>query len=307
MEIYPLIIEFKAVTPTDFQQYPGITLRGGLGMSMKRALCVMGKGKDNCIDCILAGTCAYARVFESINSNQEKVMQKASHYPHPFVMTPLFEGPVNFSRGDIFRLSFNLFGDSVKYLPHIVHSFVKFGENGTGKSRGNFKIFRISQGNDDTSLYSESGEIDLTRLKPLDVYTPDYTDKVEIEFKTPCRINSKGKALKNAEFSEIIKNIVRRKNLLGGLYCSSPFHGERNNAIIAAASEISKVSENLKWQQVSRYSKRQDNRMSLEGFTGTAVFQGDMAPFQELLKSAEYINIGKNSSFGFGAVKVSFI
>jgi CRISPR/Cas system endoribonuclease Cas6 (RAMP superfamily) len=47
--------------------------------------------------------------------------------------------------------------------------------------------------------------------------------------------------------------------------------------------------------------------MSLEGFTGTAVFQGDMTPFHDLLQSAEYINIGKNSSFGFGAVNVRFI
>jgi CRISPR-associated endoribonuclease Cas6 len=307
MEIYPLIIEFKAVTPTDFQQYPGITLRGGLGMSMKRALCVMEHGKDSCMDCILAGTCAYARVFESLNSSQEKIMQKASHYPHPFVMTPLFEGPVNFSSGDIFRLSFNLFGESVKYLPHIVHSFVKLGENGIGKNRGKFNIYRIIQGNDDTSLYSESGEIDLTRLNPLDVHMPVFTDKVEIEFKTPCRINIKGKALKSAEFSEIIKNILRRKNLLSGLYCSSPEHNASNNNIIGRASEIRKVDENLKWQQVSRYSKRQGNRMSLEGFTGTAVFQGDMTPFHDLLQSAEYINIGKNSSFGFGAVNVRFI
>jgi len=304
MEIYPFLFEFEAITPVSFMNYPGITLRGGMGMSMKRALCVMGKDRDDCRSCILSNTCAYARVFESPNDKNKRAMKKATHYPHPFVMTPLFEGPVNYDKGDIFRLSFNLFGNSIKDLQYIIHSFIKFGETGIGKERGKFRISGILHGNDLVPVYSDSGDIDYTRLKPLTINTPPVLNKVEIEFKTPCRIQKKGRVLKNADFSEIIKNIVRRKENLSALYCETLAGCSKD--LISKASEIRKVSENLKWQQLSRYSKRQGNRMPLEGFTGTAVFEGDLTPFHELLKFSEYINIGKNSSFGFGAVNVQF-
>ena len=306
MEIYPLIFELEALTPLNFQQYAGIALRGGLGMSMKRALCVMDKDRAICKDCILAETCAYAKVFESLYNIHGKIMKKASHYPHPFVMTPLFKGPANYKKGDIFQVSFNLFGNSVKYLSYITHSFIKFGENGVGKDRGKFKVLKILNGHDHTLLYSDFEKIDFAGLNPLIIDKPSLSNKVKIEFRTPCRINKKGKMLKKAEFSDIIKNIVRRRKILGSLYCENS--GERDKSdIIDKALKIKKISADLKWQQISRYSKRQGNRMVLEGFTGTAVFEGDMEPFYELLKIAEFMNIGKNSSFGFGAVKVSFI
>jgi len=305
MDIYLLLFDFIAVTPVSFQKYPGITLRGGIGMSMKRSLCVMGKGRDNCRECILSGTCAFARVFESVSDNNDERMKKATNYPHPFVLTPLFEGPVTFKEGDRFRLSLAVVGNGVKYLPYIVHSLLKLGENGAGKERGKFRLSGVLHGGDNSLLCTDAADMDYSRLKPVVFDKPEPSGKVEIEFRTPCRIQKDGKAVRNAEFPDIIKSIVRKMDNLGALYCNGPLLADRDD-IVQRASEIRKVSEQLNWEEMSRYSKRQGNRMPLEGFTGRAVYEGDITPFHEILRSAEFINIGKNSSFGFGAVKVRF-
>jgi len=305
MDIYNLVFQFEAETPVSFQQYPGITLRGGLGLSMKRSLCVMGRGCDNCVECVLSETCAYARVFESISTGSDERMKKATNYPHPFVLTPLFSGPVHFNKGDEFGISLTIIGSGIKYLPYMVHSLVKLGENGAGRERGRFRLKGIMHGGDNSLLSINAAGLDYKKVTPLVFGKPAQTSRAEIEFTTPCRIRKNGRAIRNADFAEIIKSIIRKKGNLGALYGDEAEAYDRSD-LLDKADAVKKISEELRWEKLSRYSKRQENRMPLEGFTGTAVYEGDIAPFHELLKTAELVNIGKNSSFGFGAVRVNF-
>ncbi len=303
MEIFNVVVELEAITPVHFQDYPGITFRGGFGMAMKKAFCVMNHGRRICRECFVAETCAYARVFESTALARVSSMKKATNYPHPFVLTPLFHGPVSFSRSEKFKVSLTVIGNIVKYMPYMLHTLVLLGKGGVGKERGKFHISGIFNGNKGEFLGKDIDCVDFERLEPVDLGENPCGDRFELEFLTPCSLRTKGELLRTADFVEIVKNILRKREILNVLYCEGLDPLDRES-LLEMASGVRKISENLQWRKYSRYSKRQGRRMPLSGFTGKAIFEGASEPLYELLKAAEYINVGRNSSFGFGSVRL---
>jgi CRISPR/Cas system endoribonuclease Cas6 (RAMP superfamily) len=64
-------------------------------------------------------------------------------------------------------------------------------------------------------------------------------------------------------------------------------------------------SAELRWVDWERYSARQDTRMTLGGFMGTATFAGELDVFMPLLRLGEVVHVGKGTAFGLGKYRLT--
>ena len=72
-----------------------------------------------------------------------------------------------------------------------------------------------------------------------------------------------------------------------------------------ARQNVRKTQERTQWDDWSRYSRRQEARMSLGGFKGKVTFEGELDEFMPFLLLGEYIHVGKNTAFGLGKYVIS--
>jgi hypothetical protein len=61
----------------------------------------------------------------------------------------------------------------------------------------------------------------------------------------------------------------------------------------------------LQWEQVSRRSGRTGQVHSIGGFTGEAVYEGDLTEFLPWLKAARWVGVGRQTVWGKGDVRVA--
>jgi len=60
----------------------------------------------------------------------------------------------------------------------------------------------------------------------------------------------------------------------------------------------------LRWHDWERWCNRQRRPMRLGGHVGRLRLQGELAPFAQLLATAELVHVGKGATFGLGRVEV---
>ena len=73
------------------------------------------------------------------------------------------------------------------------------------------------------------------------------------------------------------------------------------------AAEVKTTKEDLRLEQVERYSNRMKGKMDLSGLLGELEFAGDLTPFVPWLLAAQILHIGRNTTFGMGRVEVYFL
>ena len=62
-----------------------------------------------------------------------------------------------------------------------------------------------------------------------------------------------------------------------------------------------------RWQDIERYSQRQERHMQLGGFVGTAEYDPLPDALLPLLAWGEIVHLGKASAFGFGQYRIDAI
>lgn len=301
LHIYSIKVNCEVITSITFPNFPGIALRGGFGVALKNSVCIMKQHKY-CTECPLVTMCVYAIIFETPNIKPSEKMSQSKYIPHPFSLAPLFDYPVQFEKGDTFTFKFSLFGDAFKYFPNILHAFMELGDKGIGIKRGRFTIKSIQDYSSNAIIYN--GEtIQLSDLKAFSFYNNDYNTKtLEISFLTPCKIKSNGKFQKHVDIGTIIKNIKRKIEIISYFFENNPVIVDISNIDF---NSILCVSQDIRLEDIERYSKRRNQKMPLTGYKGKAVFSGNVQSVYPLLKIGEIINIGSNTSFGFGAIQVA--
>jgi hypothetical protein len=307
-------------------EYKGSTFRGGFGYAFKRVVCLLGK--EECLNgCHLKDRCMYHAIFETPTI-------------HPFIIEPPLEEQESYGSDDLLSFNLILIGRAIDYFPYFLFTFEELGRLGIGKGRGQYWLEEgISIGQDaEAKVYSQkdrrimnsgfriSGE-KFTRYSTLGV------EKVEVEFITPTRLKYKGKLTSDLDFYILFRAILMRLTSLMDSYCGggeillpsgyktdagsllryfySPkeLDPDSRKAIHEAIKESKNVPterSDLSWMDWERYSTRQGERMKLGGVVGKISFTGSLAKFLPYLLLAEYIHIGKETTFGLGKVAVSF-
>lgn len=76
------------------------------------------------------------------------------------------------------------------------------------------------------------------------------------------------------------------------------------NQLVESIHLIKSAKQSLKWQNWTRYSSRQQQKMLLGGVIGELILEGELQEFLPFLKLGEYLHIGKNTVFGLGQYRL---
>jgi len=288
-------------------RYKGSILRGSLGKSLKSICCPLKKVE--CKDCILSANCVYFFVFESReNPNSTRFL----NIPHPFVLDPPLIGKTCYQPKDRFEFSLILLKDALKYLSYLTFAVIQMGKFGIGfnvkNGFGKFKINKIFQ--DDEVIYTENeNNLILTECKnSLDIsniagHINEPISSLKVEFLTPYRVKYKNSLASTFDFSILIRACLRRIAALEFFYAGKEPDIDYKG-LVRRAKDVKVVSQDKKWLEITRYSFRQKTKMKFGGLVGYAVYCGDLTEFYPILKYCEVVHVGKQSSFGFGKIKV---
>lgn len=291
----PLTFRCRLTAPAVFSPYKGSMLRGTFGTHLRRGLC-MTRAKD-CKACLLGQKCIYPRLF-----NPAPVLGEA--VPAPFCIEPELDGKIHYAQGDPFNFRLLIFGPGTEYAPFFVQAIKMAGERGMGKTDvpGTFRIEEIlSRGqciydpeldNLNTPEPFLLGRIPCPKLE---------SDSLALSLETPLRHKSGNHFSSTLEFLELFHLILRRIRALALLAHSQwQLPPEEYASLREKAAAIEIEENNLRWQDWTRYSSRQETHMKFGGLVGKIVYRGNFAPFAPFLEVAQLAHLGKQTSFGLG-------
>lgn len=278
-------------------------LRGAFGRNLRRIVCVLARRQD-CVDCLLAASCIYIALFEPDK------MPAADKGPqrgiHPYVLVPPLETQREYDPGADFGMEMTLFGSGLKHLPHIVYTVLRMGEEGLASRRdgppGVFALDSVWQqgrkiydGDAGTMAAAEPEALDLAPCTAGDIH------RLDLNFVTPLRVKFQNSYAVRPHFHILIRAALRRIAELEKAFG----RGEPNldyGGLVHRAAAVREDLSKSRWQDIDRYSCRQQTAMKMGGIVGTAAYEGELAEFLPLLRYCEVAHLGKQSSFGYGRI-----
>lgn len=298
---------FQVRTEAQFPRYAGSMLRGALGNSLRHAVCMM-QGKD-CPECMLVSTCAFPKLFTFVHAPKNN--HSAPMLPPPFCIEPPQGGKCDFVPGDAFRFNLKIFSYAVDYLPYFIHAFKLAGERGLGRGisegKGRLSLSDVRQGG--VSIYDADNE----RLLPHQAETLSLpklggsheSSALILELETPLRFKLANRLAADLDFQMLLRLILRRLANLEGLE-GRKFHLQPTEyaALREAAYTVRTQATCLHWHDWRRYSGRQNTAMQLGGLMGRVSYAGPLGAFAEYLEFAATVHLGKQTSFGLGALRL---
>jgi len=316
-----LPLKFTLLAKEEFilPAYKGATFRGGFGYVFKKTVCA-ARFVDECKKCILNSSCVYAYIFETPRPKNSQIMRKYEHIPHPFVLCPPPGRERLIRKNDYLEVEIVLIGKAIEYLPYFVLVMSNLAEQGLGADKGKCELTEVtlqypnqnrSTNGQAMSIYTSKNttiELNASSLSVTSLLQNFPEGKqISLEFVTPLKLMRDGQLItRELSFKDIIRNLLRRIRLLAYFHCGvKQDELELDFAkLISLAEKIKVVEDNLKWFSFSRYSTRQRQRIPAGGLVGKISFWGELKPFWDFLLLGQYLNVGKNTSFGLGRYKL---
>lgn len=285
-------------------RFVGTTIRGGLGYSFKKVVCIF-KDKTKCSDCVLSDNCSYSILFESRLQNSSATL-KASDIPRPYIIDITNNRKKTvYNKNEYLPLQLTLIGNAIKYLPYFFLSLQTLGQTGFGYQRKNFTIESIFQKYpEEKELYNTEDNF-LTRpdIGVLTEYRNEPSNEITVKFITPTRIKHNGKLISVIEFHHLIRSLVHRITFLAEHWCDTKLEDDWKDLIKKAESITIEKCE-TRWVELERYSTRQKTAMKLGGIVGEITYKGNIENFYPLLALGSYLHTGKNTTFGLGKYEI---
>jgi CRISPR-associated endoribonuclease Cas6 len=301
-------VRLRARDPLHLPPYKGAALRGGFGMAFKETVCVV-EHRD-CARCLLRARCAFPYVFDTPVPDDAARLRKYTAAPHPFVFLPPLEAKTLYHPGDTLTFDMTLVGQSIDFLPYFIYTFERLGERrGLGKGRGRVSVESISwlapQG-EEVPIY-EGGQKRLhNTFRPIGVQDLCSLDRalsplpcLTLHFLTPTRIRYQEALTPALDFHVLLRALLRRLSNLAYFHCGGELHLDFRG-LIAAATRVETVNNDVRWYDWQRYSTRQGAHMKLGGVVGRVTYRGELHLFLPLLRLGEVVHVGKGTSFGLG-------
>lgn len=290
--------------------YKGSLLRGALGNALRHAVCM--RNSTQCLECLLGSTCIFPRLFTFASAPADSFT--APRLPPPFCIEPPLDDLREYADGDIFTFRVKLFSYAVEYLPYFVHSFKLAGERGMGQGaadgQGRFSLEDVLL--DGRSIYDTAKERLLPwQPKELPLPTLLSTARQETHLRltllTPLRFKQANRLAIGLDFTQLVLLLLRRLASLTALdgrtfrLPQGDFH-----ALMHSAASMRLVKSDLRWHDWRRYSGRQHVAMQLGGLLGHVDYTGPTAAFAAYLDFAAAVHLGKQTSFGLGAMQATW-
>ena len=291
---------FVVTEPIQFPQYAGSTLRGAFGRALRKIACMTKQAE--CKGCPLYRTCPYTNIFET-PAPTEHELQKFSQVPNGYMIEPPDWGERVYISGEKLQFSLVLFGRLIDQLPLIAFAFKRAFEYNVG--RGKAHLLDISAFNENAEKFEPilvNGNI-IEHHKSVK-FPECFTNNAEIEISTPLRLQENSKPLNEKEINveRFFISLAKRIALL------SEFHFKPFDLDFESLkNQIAQIEDKkyLKWQDWTRYSSRQDQKMKLGGVVGKWQFKNLSLELSKLLYIGQWLHCGKNATFGLGKYRIT--
>jgi hypothetical protein len=282
----------------------GFTGKFSVYLKKQTSLCCPLK-KISCSECLLSANCVYFFIFES---KKRISKNKSPDSPHPFILEPPLLEKKEYRAGDRFSFSLILIEDGIKWIPYVIYTVMQMGVLGVGfgikDGLGRFKLNKVLQGNEIIYEKETNKLVVPENVLYLEVKEMDRElSRIKIDFITPYRVKFKNSLVTDFDFSVLIRACLRRISSLEETYTGKEPDIDYKG-LIKRSREISLISQEKEWVEITRFSYRQKKKMKLGGLIGSAHYFGELAEFYPILKYCEVVHVGKQTSFGFGKIRV---
>ncbi len=339
-----LRVEYKAADTVYFPSAPAGIWRGQLGAALRRAAQARSKGEGaSPYEQLFRTPRSAVRVPDRPMRILGPVGLAGEHVPHPFTLRMVAEAhctaPHRLEPGDTTAWCLSLVGTAVRHLPALAAALDGLGQDGIGRAvpqssgpdrRGALRLheatlrtgrvfIRLYDGctwrlpeHCSAALYEQASHL----LEPSPPGAEgESSGTLRVSFKTPVRLNYQGALLTEPSAltaEALAQACYRRWAALALCYAPSAPSTEQLDATFRQAralGETTKITERgLAPAQRTRYSARQDQRLSRTGLVGAFHLTGPPARLQtwrNWLTAAVPLHIGKSTSMGFGRFTVA--
>lgn len=126
--------------------------------------------------------------------------------------------------------------------------------------------------------------------------------RVVIEFLTPTHLRLKGAADGHPDFVRLLELIEMRVARLSALYGdvtpAPPLSLERASNVRLSQTRL----RNHTWHSSASGGR---SKRKIQGYLGSLTYEGAVGPYVELLRAAEAVHLGSDSTYGLGRVRIS--
>ena len=289
--------------------YLGGTLRGAFGHALRQTACASVR-EDDCARCSARSRCVYFRLFRTSELNPLHGARGRSTPPSPLVIEPPEAPRRPLERGDEIHMGVVLVGDSIADLPSVVKACELMGKIGLGQRGARLQLqhvdfvhargYAVAYAPEDTPATMPPFEPTLGALAPRSV--GEGRGRLEITLVTPLRLKRGGKLLSDVDFQVLVTHAVQRIRLLDQLHTGAPYLAD-GEAVEAAAAQCRTTGKRLRWWDWATDSRSQ-GRIRLGGLMGVISVEGSWQPLLPILRLAEQIHVGKNTTYGLGKISL---
>ena len=188
--------------------------------------------------------------------------------------------------GERWHFGMNVFETNQTIVDSIVFAVYRMAAEGLGPGRTRSDLVAVV-----SSLYA------------VDLSAPEPASQVRIRFVSNTEFKAGGQLSPEPAFAQLFARIRDRISNLSALYGPGPLNIDFR-ALGRRAADIRLIASRLEHVTQTRRSSRTGESHPLGGFTGEAVYAGDLAEFLPYLRAAEHAGVGRQAVWGKGEIKV---
>lgn len=303
-------LEWRTATPVRLPDYAGSMLRGAFGHALRKLAC-MTRQKE-CDGCPLLATCPYPAIFVP-PPPAEHALQKFSAIPVPYVIEPPEFGPRLLAPGEPFSFNMVLIGRALRELPLVILAWRRALARGIGAGDGTGELVSVVHCGvaGETEVHRPDMGVLIVHEQSIALQASVESDagptRATLQVVTPLRLQQNGRALppEKLDARTLLMALVRRANLLAEFHGNGPLL-ENFAPLLAACAEI-RDEKRLVWRDWTRYSSRQQQKMTLGGVVGEWTLEGPLGPFSHFLDIGQWLHVGKEAAFGLGRYRLATV
>jgi hypothetical protein len=202
--------------------------------------------------------------------------------------------------GEIFNFGLVIIGKAIEYLLYFIYCFEELGNRGLGKNNGKYNLCSVSCCGNNKAVYVVS-KLNPENILPenIESKTDKTVNKVNIVLKTPFRALENHKVVDDIGFYVLVKNILRRIDLISYYHCDKKLDIDFKG-IIQDSKKIVKTISELSFYNWERIGSKTKKVIYMGGYIGNLEYYGDLTKMMPVIKLCEVLHIEKGCSFGKG-------
>lgn len=305
---------FQPLEELKLEKFAGASLRRDFIPIFKQITCLCESGF--CDTCKHGEECPFHLVMQSGGESDDPDSKRFQTPPKPFIFEPPLDRKSFYRVNDEFALDLVLIGNALQHLPKFAASLRRLAEIGIGKNRAKLALKNIIpfdlhnnsvsgnyKWNEESSWSGDDVAVSLSSLYAK--YEKEYNkiSELSVSFITPVRMKRLGSENWHLHFRGLMRNVLTRISNLAHRYCEYPAlldfpETVQRSGLIRTEKEKFFVEDS----RAPGIKRNHDSRR--DGSLGNIIYKGNLTDFWGILRLAELIHLGKNTSFGFGRILV---